>query len=62
MNQNNYKRILTIVIAVLALIPLCLIIRSFQASVGQGFLSIALLAGVIIAYYFLSKPDWRNRH
>lgn len=62
MNQKNYKRTLYIIVAVLALIPLYLIIRSFQAGTEQGFLSIALLAGVLIAYYFLSKPDWRNRH
>ena len=62
MNQKNYKRTLYIIVAVLALIPLYLIIRSFQASTEQGFISIALLAAVLIAYYFLSKPDWRNRH
>ncbi|WP_164848078.1 hypothetical protein [Lacticaseibacillus hulanensis] len=56
MEPKNLKRVLLVVIILLALIPLSLIIRSFQYGTGKGLLAILVLAIVLVAYYFMSKP------
>lgn len=56
MSPKHYKTTIWIIIAVLMLLPLWMVIKSFQSSPGQGFLALALLIAIVIGFAIYAKP------
>ncbi|WP_155287545.1 hypothetical protein [Lacticaseibacillus zhaodongensis] len=57
MSPKHYKTTLWIIIGVLMLLPLWMVIKSFEAGIGNGLLALALLAAIVIGFIIYAKPS-----